>query len=43
MEHQKMLNSLNEAGDSTFVTKKWNIVSQSDASYSVRNEVIYST
>ena len=26
MEHQKILNSLNEANDSKFVTRKWNIV-----------------
>ena len=26
MEHQKILNSLNEASDSKFVTKKWNFV-----------------
>ena len=26
MEHQKILNSLNEVNDSKFVTRKWNIV-----------------
>ena len=26
MEHQKILNVLNEANDSKFVTRKWNIV-----------------
>ena len=26
MEHQKMVSLLNEAGDSKFVTRKWNIV-----------------
>ena len=26
MEHQKILNLLNEASDYTFVTRKWNIV-----------------
>ena len=26
MEHQKMINLLNEASDSKFVTRKWNIV-----------------
>ena len=26
MEHQKVLNSLNEANDSKLVTRKWNIV-----------------
>ena len=25
MEHQKILNFLNEASDSKFVTRKWNI------------------
>ena len=34
MEHQKTLNSLNEANDSKFVTRKWNIVSdQSNSNY----------
>ena len=27
MEHQKILNSLNETNDSRFVTRKWKIVS----------------
>ena len=37
MEHQKILNSLNEAND-------WNIVSDHlNANYSVRKEIIYST
>ena len=32
MEHQKMLNLLNEASDSKFLTKKWGIVNdQSNA------------
>ena len=32
MEHQKILNLLNEANDSKFVTRKWNIVNdQSNA------------
>ena len=26
MEHQKILNLLNEANDSKFLTRKWNIV-----------------
>ena len=26
MEHQKMLNLVNESSDSKFVTSKWNIV-----------------
>ena len=43
MEHQKILNLLNEADDCKFVTRKWNIVNdQSNANYDVRNEVIYS-
>ena len=31
MEHQKILNFLNEASNSKFVTRKWNIVN--DQSY----------
>ena len=43
MEHQKILNLLNEASDSKFFSRNWNIVSdQSNMSYSVGNEVIYS-
>ena len=34
----------NEASDSKFVTRKWNIVNdQSNAKYDVGNEVIYNT
>ena len=34
MEHQKILNLLNEASDSKFVTRKWNIVNDnSKANY----------
>ena len=44
MEHQKILNLLNEAYDSKFVTKKWNIVNDnSNANYGVRNEINYNT
>ena len=44
MEHQKMLNSLNEANDFKFVTRKWKIVNdQSNANYDVGNEIIYKT
>ena len=44
MEHQKRLNLLNEASDSTFVTKKWNIVNnESNANYDIENEIIYYT
>ena len=36
MEHQKILNLLNEANSSKFVTRKWNIVNdQSNANYNV--------
>ena len=36
MEHQKILNLLNEVNDSKFVTRKWNIVSDnSKANYDV--------
>ena len=42
MEHQEILNLVNEPNDSKFVTRKWNIVNdQSNASYDVRNENIY--
>ena len=44
MKHQKILNLLNEASDSKFVTRKWNIVSdQSNSNYNVGNEIIYNT
>ena len=44
MEHQKILNLLNEASDSKFVTRKGNIVNdQSNANYDVGNEIIYNT
>ena len=44
MEHQKILNLFNEASDSKFVTRKWNIVNvQSNANYDVGNEFIYNT
>ena len=44
MEHQKILNSINEANDSKFVTRKWIIVNdQSNANYDVGNEIIYDT
>ena len=40
MEHQKILNSVNEANDSKFVTRKWIIVNdQSNANYDVGNEI----
>ena len=38
MEHQKILYLLNEANDSKFVTKKWNIVNDnSKANYGEGN------
>ena len=44
MENQKMLNVLNKAGDTKFVTRKWNIVNdQSNANYDVGNEIICNT
>ena len=44
MEHQKVLNLLNEPNNSKFVKRKWNIVNdQSNANYDVRNEIIYNT
>ena len=43
MEHQKILNLLNEASDSKFVTRNRNIRSnQPNANYSVGNQIIYS-
>ena len=44
MEHQKILNLLNEANDCKFVTKKWNMISNnSKASYGVGNQIIYNS
>ena len=44
MEHQKVLNLLNEASDSKFVTRKWNIVNDnSKANYGVEYEITYNT
>ena len=44
MEHQKITNLLNEANDSKFVTRKWNIVNDnSKANCDVGNEIIYNT
>ena len=42
MEHQKILNLLNEAGDSRLATRKWN-TDQSSRNYDAGNEIIYST
>ena len=42
MEHQKILNLLNEANDPKFVTRKWNIVNDnSKANYNAANEMTY--
>ena len=44
MEHQKILTLLNEANDSKFVTRKWNIVNDnSKANYGVRIEITDNT
>ena len=44
MQHQKILNLLNEANDSKFVTRKWNIVNdQSNANYDAGNETVFNT
>ena len=43
-EYQKILNLLNEASNSNFVTRKWNIISdQSNANNNVGNKIIYNT
>ena len=44
MEHQKILDFLNEASDSKIVTRKWNIVNdQSNGNYDAGNETFYNT
>ena len=44
MEHHKILNLLNEANDSKFATKKWNIANNnSKRKYDVGSEIIYNT
>ena len=44
MEHQKILNLLNEANNSKFVTRKWNIVNHnSKVNYDVVNEITNNT
>ena len=44
MEHEKMLNLLNEASDSKFVTRKWNIVNaNSKKNYEAADEIAYKT
>ena len=44
MERQKILNLLNEASDSKFVTRKWNNVNDnSKSNYDATNEISYHT
>ena len=44
MEQQEILNLLNEANDSKFVTRKWNIViDNSKSNYDATNEITYNT
>ena len=44
MGHQKILNILNKANQSKFVTRKWNIANdQSNANYVLGNKIIYNT
>ena len=44
MEHQKILNLLNEPKDSNFVTKKSNIFNDLlNGNYDIGNEIIYNT
>ena len=44
MEHQKILNLLNDANDSKFVARKWNIVNDnSNSNYAKANEIICNT
>ena len=41
-EHQKILNLLNKANNSKFVTRKWSIINDnSNANYGVGNETNY--
>ena len=44
IEHQKIINCLNESNDTKFMTRKWNIVNdQSHVNYDVDNETICNT
>ena len=44
MAYKKILNLLNDANDSKFVTKKWNIVNDnSNSNYAAAYEIIYNT
>ena len=44
IEHQKILNLLNEKSDSKFVTRKWDIAKdQRNANVDAGNEIVYNT
>ena len=44
MEHQKISNLLNDANNSKFVTRKWNIVNHnSNSNYAEANEITYNS
>ena len=44
MKHQKILNLLNDANDSKFVKRKWNIVNDnSNSNYAAANEITFNT
>ena len=44
MKQEKILNWLNEANDSKFVTRKWNIVNDiSKSNFDATNEITYNT
>ena len=44
MKHQKILNLLNDANDSKFMTKKWSIVNDnSNSNYAATNKIAYNT
>ena len=44
MEHQKILNLLNKANNSKFVTRKWNIGNDNlKSNYDETNEITYNT
>ena len=44
MEHQKILNLLNDANYSKFLTRKWNVVNDnSNSNYAEANEITYNT
>ena len=44
MEHQKILNLLNDTNNSKFVTRKWNIINDnSNSNYAAANEITYDT